>query len=107
MDAATAVPLHPVAAEALVAALADGWADPARLYSAGRRVQQLSDAARAAFAEALGVRTDEVSFWPSGTAAAQAAVQGALTGRSRQDDTLVHADIEQSAMLLAAARGKA
>ena len=107
LDAATAAPLHPVAREALLAALTDGWADPARLYSAGRRAQQLADAARAAFAEALGVRPDEVSFWPSGTAAAQAAVLGALAGRARAGDTLVHSAIEHSAVLHAAARGKA
>jgi cysteine desulfurase len=104
---ATAAPLHPVAREALLAALADGWADPARLYSAGRRAQQLSDAARAAFAEALAVRPDEISLWPSGTAAAQAAVLGALAGRARQGDTLVHSAIEHSAVLHAARRGTA
>ncbi|MBU2670709.1 aminotransferase class V-fold PLP-dependent enzyme [Actinoplanes bogorensis] len=107
LDAATAVPLHPVAREAWLAALADGWADPARLYSAGRRAQQLSDAARAAFAESLDVRPDEVSFWPSGTTAAQAAVLGALAGRARSGDTLVHSAIEHSAVLHAARRGKA
>ncbi|MBL7256469.1 cysteine desulfurase family protein [Paractinoplanes lichenicola] len=107
LDAATASPLHPVTREALLAALEDGWADPARLYAAGRRAQQLSDAARAAFAEALGVRADEVSFWPSGTAAAQAAVLGGLAGRARKGDTLVHSAIEHSAVLHAAARGKA
>ncbi|MFF5082653.1 cysteine desulfurase family protein [Actinoplanes sp. NPDC000266] len=107
MDAATAAPLHPVAREALLAALDDGWADPARLYAAGRRAQQLSEAATAAFAEALGVRHDEVSLWPSGTAAAQAAVLGALGGRARQGDTLVHSAIEHSAVLHAARRGKA
>ncbi|HEX5204465.1 MAG TPA: aminotransferase class V-fold PLP-dependent enzyme [Actinoplanes sp.] len=106
MDAATAVPLHPVAAEALVAALADGWADPARLYSASRRAQQLSDAARAAFAEALAVRPDEVSFWSSGTQAAQAAVLGGLLGRRRQGQTLVHSAIEHSAVLHAAHQGQ-
>ncbi|WP_030443278.1 cysteine desulfurase family protein [Actinoplanes subtropicus] len=104
MDAATAVPLHPVAAEALVAALADGWADPSRLYAASRRAQQLSEAARAAFAEALGVRPDEVSLWSSGTQAAQAAVLGGLAGRRRQGDTLVHSAIEHSAVLHAAHR---
>ena len=107
LDAATAVPLHPVAREALLAALADGWADPSRLYAAGRRAQQLSDAAHAAFAEALGVRPDEVSVWPSGTAAAQAAVLGGLAGRVRRGDTLVHSAVEHSAVLHAAARGKA
>jgi cysteine desulfurase len=106
LDSATAAPLHPVAREALLAALADGWADPARLYAAGRRAQQLSDAAQAAFAEALGVRPDEVSLWPSGTAAAQAAVLGGLAGRARRGDTLVHSAIEHSAVLHAAARGK-
>jgi cysteine desulfurase len=107
LDAATAAPLHPVAREALLAALADGWADPSRLYAAGRRAQQLRDAAHAAIAEALGVRPDEVSLWPSGTAAAQAAVLGGLAGRSRQGDTLVHSAIEHSAVLHAAGRGKA
>ncbi|XVV17603.1 cysteine desulfurase family protein [Actinoplanes sp. CA-131856] len=107
MDAATAAPLHPVAREALLAALDDGWADPARLYGAGRRAQQLSEAATAAFAEALAVRPDEVSLWPSGTAAAQAAVLGALGGRARQGDTLVHSAIEHSAVLHAARRGRA
>jgi cysteine desulfurase len=107
LDAATATPLHPVAREALLAALDDGWADPARLYAAGRRAQQLSDAAHAAFSEALGVRRDELSLWPSGTSAAQAAVLGGLAGRARQGDTLVHSAIEHSAVLHAAARGKA
>ena len=105
LDGATAAPLHPVAREALLAALADGWADPARLYAAGRRAQQLSEAAHAAFAEALGVRPDEVSLWPSGTAAAQAAVLGGLAGRARRGDTLVHSAIEHSAVLHAGARG--
>jgi len=104
LDAATAAPLHPVAAEALVAALADGWADPSRLYAASRRAQQLSDAAHAAFAEALNVRVDEVSLWPSGTAAAQAAVLGGLAGRARAGGTLVHSTIEHSAVLHAARR---
>ena len=107
LDAATAAPLHPVAREALLAALADGWADPGRLYAAGRRAQQLREAAQAAFAEALGVRQDEVSLWPSGTAAAQAAVLGGLAGRARRGDTLVHSAIEHSAVLHAARRGKA
>jgi cysteine desulfurase len=107
LDAATAAPMHPVAREALLAALADGWADPARLYGAGRRAQQLSDAAHAAIAEALGVRREEVSLWPSGTAAAQAAVLGGVAGRARHGDTLVHSAIEHSAVLHAARAGTA
>jgi cysteine desulfurase len=102
LDAASAAPLHPVAREALLASLADGWADPARLYAAGRRAQQLHEAASAVVAEILSVRVDELSFWPSGTSAAQAAVLGGLSGRRRVGSTLVRSAIEHSAVMLAA-----
>ena len=71
LDAASAAPLHPAAAEALAAALADGWADPSRLYREGRRSRLLLDGARAAIADCIGARADEVSFPASGTAAVQ------------------------------------
>ncbi|MEU8660690.1 cysteine desulfurase family protein [Actinoplanes philippinensis] len=107
LDAASAAPLHPVAREALLAALADGWADPTRLYAAGRRAQQLRDASTAVVAEILGVRADELTFWPSGTAAAQAAVLGGLGGRKRAGRVLVHSAIEHSAVLHAARTAEA
>ncbi|MEV0902616.1 aminotransferase class V-fold PLP-dependent enzyme [Actinoplanes sp. NPDC049802] len=107
LDAATAAPTHPVAREALLAALADGWADPSRLYAAGRRAQRLHEAATAVVAEILGVRVDEVSFQPSGTAAAQAAVLGGLAGRKRVGRILAHSAIEHSAVLHAARTAEA
>lgn len=103
-DAAAGTPLHPVARQALLAALDDGWADPTKVYAAGRRARQLLDAAREAVAAVLGVRPDEVSFTSSGTAACHAAVLGGLAGRSRAGDVLVHSAIEHSAVLHAAAR---
>jgi len=102
LDAATAAPLHPVARQALLAALADGWADPSRLYAQARRARQLIDAARAAVAASLGVRPEEVTFTAGGTQAAQAAVLGGLAGRVRAGATLVHSAIEHSAVLHAA-----
>ncbi|MCU1673041.1 MAG: aminotransferase, partial [Frankiales bacterium] len=62
LDAAAALPLHPAAREALLAALDDGWADPSRLYGAARRARLLLDSARAAVADVLGARPDEVRF---------------------------------------------
>lgn len=103
-DAATAAPPHPVARQALLAALADGWADPGRLYAPARRARQLLDAARTAVAQTLGVRADEVTFTSSGSTAAHAAVLGGLAGRSRAGGTLVHSAIEHSAVLHAARR---
>ncbi|SCL68916.1 cysteine desulfurase [Micromonospora citrea] len=104
LDAATAAPLHPVARQALLAALDDGWADPGRLYTQARRARQLLDAAREATAATIGVRADELSFTPSGTTAAHAAVLGGLAGRRRVGRTLVHSAIEHSAVLHAAER---
>ncbi|MEP6599134.1 MAG: aminotransferase class V-fold PLP-dependent enzyme [Actinomycetota bacterium] len=101
LDAASGVPLHPVARDALLAAMADGWADPGRFYAAGRKARVLLDAARAAVAEAIGARPDEVSFTSGGTQALHAAVLGTLGGNPRKD-LFVHTAVEHSAVLHAA-----
>lgn len=102
LDAAAGAPLHPVARTALLAALDDGWADPAKLYGAGRRARLLLDAARESTAEGLGARPDEISFAANATQALHAAVLGALAGNARAGDVLVHSAVEHSAVLHAA-----
>jgi cysteine desulfurase len=101
-DAASAAPLHPVAHQALLAALDEGWADPARLYREGRRARLLLDAAREAAAEAVGCRPDELVFTPSGTRALHSAVAGAAAGRRRAGHRVVVSAVEHSAVLHAA-----
>ncbi|MEV6884451.1 aminotransferase class V-fold PLP-dependent enzyme [Streptomyces sp. NPDC051135] len=101
-DAASAVPLHPVARQALLASLDEGWADPARLYREGRRARLLLDAAREAAAEAVGCRADELVFTPSGTRAVHAGVAGALAGRRRVGTHLIVSAVEHSSVLHAA-----
>ncbi|MEU2657029.1 aminotransferase class V-fold PLP-dependent enzyme [Streptomyces sp. NPDC007325] len=98
-DAASAAPLHPVARQALLAALDEGWADPARLYREGRRARLLLDAAREAAAEAVGCRPDELVFTPSGTRAVHSGVSGALAGRRRVGGRLVVSAVEHSSVL--------
>ncbi|GCD38284.1 aminotransferase [Streptomyces chrestomyceticus JCM 4735] len=102
-DAASAVPLHPVAREALLASLDEGWADPARPYREGRRARLLLDAAREAAAEAVGCRPDELVFTPSGTQAVHSAMSGTLAARRRVGRHLVHSAVEHSSVLHAAA----
>ncbi|MFE4614839.1 cysteine desulfurase/sulfurtransferase TusA family protein [Streptomyces sp. NPDC056747] len=103
-DAASAAPLHPVARQALLASLDEGWADPARLYREGRRARLLLDAAREAAAEAVGCRPDELVFTPSGTRAVHAGISGALAGRRRVGSGLVVSAVEHSSVLHAAER---
>jgi len=101
LDAASGAPLHPIAREALAAALDDGWADPARLHGAGRRAAVLLEAARESIAVNLGARPDELSFTGNGTQAMHAAVLGTLAG-NRGAPTLVRSTVEHSAVLHAA-----
>lgn len=102
-DAGLNAPLHPAARESLVAALDDGWADPARSHTPGRRARMLLDGAREACAAGLGARTEEVSFYPSHASALHAAVLGTLAGRVRVGAVLVHSAVEHSGVLAAAA----
>jgi cysteine desulfurase len=104
-DAATAAPLHPVARQALSAALDDGWADPGRLYTEARRAAQLLDAAREAIAECLNTRPDEVAFCASGSHAAQLAIDGVRDARTAVGALAIHSAIEHSSVLRAAHRG--
>ncbi len=104
LDAASVAPLHPAARAALQASLDDGWADPEKLYGAARQARQLLEAARAAAAEVVGCRAEELTFTPGGADACARAVAGLLRGRARAGDALVHSTVEHSAVLHAAAR---
>lgn len=99
LDHASGAPLHPAARRAMLAGLADGWADPARRYLAGRRARLLLDASREAVAGVLGARPDEVSFPPTGTDAAHRAIAGVLRARHRVGNTFVTSAVEHSAVL--------
>ncbi|KUM89958.1 MULTISPECIES: cysteine desulfurase/sulfurtransferase TusA family protein [Streptomyces] len=98
-DAASAAPLHPVARQALLASLDEGWADPSRLYREGRRARMLLDAAREAAAEAVGCRPDELTFTSSGTRAVHSGIAGAMGGRRRVGRHLIVSAVEHSSVL--------
>jgi len=104
-DAASAEPLHPQAEQTLLAALTDGWADPARLHREGRQARLLLDQARESVAAELGCRPDELSFTTSGTQAVHLAVLGAVQARqsaTRGPGQLVASAVEHSSVLNAA-----
>ena len=104
LDAASAEPLHPAARDTLLAALDQGYADPRRLHGSGRTARLLLDNARAAVAEALGVRPDEVTFTSSGTDAVHRGLLGLVRG-SRRGRTVVHSAVEHAAVAQAVAWG--
>lgn len=101
LDAASSQPLHPKARETFLAALDNGFADPTGLHHQSRNARLLLDNAREVVASCLAVRTDEVSFTSSGTAAVHAGVLGLLLGRARISSRLVHSAVEHSSVLQA------
>ena len=101
LDNASTAPLHPAAREVLLAAYDEGWADPTRLYGAGRRARMLLDDARARLARCLDARPDEVHLTTSGTASVRSALGGAVA-RSRRGSHVVVSAVEHSAVLDAA-----
>ena len=99
LDAAAVAPLLPAAREAMLAALDDGWADPRRLHREGRRARLLLEGARESVAEALGARTEEVSFTGSHVQAVHEAVLAVMHARRRAGRIAVTTEVEHSAVL--------
>jgi len=102
LDAASSEPLHPAARAALLTALDDGWADPARLHGDGRRARLLLDQARQRVAAVLRCRADELSFTGSGTQAVHLAVLGTVAARRRPPTAgpaVVASAVEHSSVL--------
>lgn len=102
LDAGGRAPVHPVAREAFLAALDEGWADPRRVHAEGRRARLLLESAREALAEALGARTPEVHLTPSHTASLHAAVAAVVRARRRTGTRVVLPAVERAALLAAA-----
>ena len=103
LDAGGDAPVRTEAREAWLAALDDGWADPARLHHEGRRARRLLDGARASLAADLGVRADEIRLAPTHSAALRAAVLGMSQARRRVGPAVVVSAVERAAVHAAAA----
>lgn len=102
LDAGGRAPVLPAAREAFLAALDEGWADPRRLHTEGRRARALLDGAREAVAALVGARTEEVDLAPSHTAALHGAVRTVARGRRRAGGSVVVSAVERMAVLDAA-----
>ncbi|MFC7879851.1 cysteine desulfurase family protein [Isoptericola sp. NPDC057391] len=103
LDNGGGAPLHPLARQALLQALDEGWADPHRLHTEGRRAARLLDGAREAVAAVLGARTEEVRFTASHATALRDALAGAAQARRRAGGDVVVGGTERAAVLHAAA----
>lgn len=103
LDAASGLPLNPAGHHALLAALDQGWADPARLYRQGRQAGALLAAARESVAAQLGLRPAQISFTSGLEAALFTGLAGLARARARAGRTVAMSAVEHSALFHAAA----
>ena len=97
---ASAAPIHPAAGLALTEALTLLGADPGGWSHGAARARATLEHARAALADGLGVRPDELTFHPSGAAALTVGIEGLLHARRRIGDRLLASAVERSLVLL-------
>ena len=102
LEVSGAAPWHPAAREAFAALVEQGWADPRRLSTEGRRARHLLEAARESLAASLGARTEEVHLTSSHTQSLHQAVRAVVRGRRRVGTGVVASAVEREALLAAA-----
>jgi cysteine desulfurase len=79
--------------------VSDGWADPQRLHSEGRRARTQLDAARTAVADLVRARPEEVHFTASHTASLHRVILGVARARRRRGSIAVVSPVERAAVL--------
>ncbi|MEI6693227.1 MAG: aminotransferase class V-fold PLP-dependent enzyme [Actinomycetes bacterium] len=103
LDAGSSQRLNEAGRHALEQALDQGWADPVRLHSQGRKSALLAEQSISTIAQVLKVQRDEVHILPSGTHAAHAAITGTAYARRRVDSPAIISAVEHSCVINATA----
>jgi len=81
LDAVAGQPVLPIAQQALIAALEQGWSDPARLHHTGRRAGLVLDTSRAAIASFLDVPSADCYLGASASDLLRAVIGGLVAAR--------------------------
>jgi len=101
LDHAATTPMHPVAIEAMTAALAT-VGNASSLHTAGRAARRRMEEARETFAGLLGARPSEIIFTAGGTESDNLAVKGIFWARRDAEPTrrrIVTSPVEHHAIL--------
>lgn len=83
LDHHAATPIEPRAANAMVEALEEGWANPSSLHRAGRAARRILERARERVAAALSVSAPDIVLTSGGTEAIHLAIHGVRSGFRR------------------------
>lgn len=90
------------AVEAVNRMLIENWGNPSSFHQMGINAMKEIIAARAAVADSLGVKSDEIIFTSGGTEANNLAIFGAVNARKRRGKRIVTTAIEHESVLQSA-----
>ena len=100
LDHNATTPVHPAAAEAMLAALRDEFGNPSSVHHFGQRAKAAVDQARTAVAALIGAEPSDVVFTSGGTESDNLAIRGAAEALERTPRRhLVTSAIEHEAVL--------
>ena len=99
LDYAATTPVCPQAAQAALEVMTQGFGNPSSQYASGQAAAQRLAAGRAAVAQALGCRPEELVFLSCGTEGDNWALRGAAALGRRRGKHLIVSAIEHSAVL--------
>jgi len=97
LDAASAMPLRPVARAAVVEAL-EVFGDPLTIHGPARAARAIIDDAREAIGGAIGAQADEIVFTSGGTESVALAIGGAARARRELGNRIVVSAVEHPAV---------
>ncbi len=98
-DNAATMPLRPEAYDAMLPILKDGYGNPSSIYGVARDARRALDEARAAVAETLHAKPDEIFFTSGGTESDNWALRGGVEFRKTKGKHMLTTAIEHPAIL--------
>jgi cysteine desulfurase len=99
LDFNASTPIHPAVAEAMRAALEDGYGNPSSRHWAGAPAKELLDASRRQIADLLGCSSPEVILTSGGSEANNLAIKGSFFAQGNRAAHIVSTQIEHPSVL--------
>ncbi len=101
LDYAATTPLHPQVREAMLPYLGERFGNPSATYGLAKEAEKAIDDARAAVADVLGCRPNEVIFTSGGTESINAAIKGLAFAQqlARVGNHIITSAVEHHAVL--------
>jgi cysteine desulfurase len=99
LDFNASTPIHPAVAEAMRAALEDGYGNPSSRHWAGAPAQALLEASRRKIADLLGCSAPEVVLTSGGSEANNLAIKGVFFAQGNRAAHIVTTQIEHPSVL--------